>query len=91
MTKIRGLCLKSSVNEDKINDNLFDFYIEQYDLSNTCSKKINQFRLKRLKHNQFQFQIHPHIEPVTFTNDVSKKRYVDLNSNNFVTLPYGFI
>ncbi len=56
--------------------------------SNLCSKTIDQSRFKRLKSNHFQ--IHPHIDKITFTNDISHKRYVDFKTANFVTYPYGF-
>ncbi len=88
ITKIRGLSLKSSINQNEINDDLFDYFINQYANSMFCSKKIKQTRLKRLKGNLFQ--VHPHFEEVTFTNDVSNKRYVDFNTKNFVTYPYGY-
>ncbi len=88
ITKVRGLCLKSSINENVIDENVFDHYIYQFANSKTCSKTIQQSRFKRLKSNIFQ--IHPHIEQVTFSNDISDKRYVNFNSNNFVTFPYGY-
>ncbi len=88
VTKIRGLFLKSHVNENEIDDELFDDYIEKFAKSKKCSKVINQTRFKRLKTNPLQ--VHPQIEKVTFTNDVSNKRYIDFNSNNFTTFPYGY-
>jgi hypothetical protein len=89
VTKIRGLSLNSSENEHTINNNLFDFYLEQYVNSKSCSKKIPQSRFKRLKSNRFQ--IHPHIEEITYSNDVDDRRYVNFSTKNLSTFPYGFI
>jgi len=88
ITKIRGLSLKSHLLNNKINDDVFDFYIDEFAKSNICSKLIDQTRFKRLKSKQFQ--IHPHLEQVTFRNDVSNKRVINLDSNIFATFPYGF-
>jgi hypothetical protein len=88
ITKIRGLSLKSSVNQNLINDEVFDDFLIQFKNSNACKKKISQSRFKRLKNNRFQ--VHPHIEQITFSNDVSNKRYVDFSVPNYVTFPYGY-
>jgi hypothetical protein len=87
-TKIRGLSLKNHVNIDKINDDTFDFFLKQFAQSKVCKKKVIQSRLKRTKCDPFQ--IHPHFEEITFTNDVSHKRFVNVESKNFVTFPYGY-
>jgi hypothetical protein len=88
ITKVRGLSLATHVNANKIDDELFDLYLNEFSKSNLCSKTIDQSRFKRLKSNHFQ--IHPHIDKITFTNDISHKRYVDFKTANFVTYPYGF-
>ncbi len=88
ITKIRGLSLKNHINQDKIDSSLFDFYLDQFAKSTHCSKTIDQSRFKRLRSNQFQ--VHPHVDKITFNNDVSNKRFTDFTSKNFKTFPYGF-
>ena len=88
ITKSKGLSLISKLNETKLNENVFHHYIEQFSKDIIEKKVINQLRFKRQKTDHFQIQ--PSLEPITFTNDVSKKRYVCLTTTNFVTYPYGY-
>jgi hypothetical protein len=88
ITKIRGLSLRSHVNENKLDDNLFEYYLEQYANSHYCKQKIEQSRFKRLRCNVFQIQ--PLIDRISFTNDVTNKRFIDFKTKNYQTFPYGF-
>jgi hypothetical protein len=88
ITKSKGLSLISKLNETKLNQNVFHHYIEQFSKDITEKKEINQLHYKRQKTDHFQIQ--PSLEPIIFTNDVSKRRYVSLTTANFVTYPYGY-
>jgi hypothetical protein len=88
ITKVCGLSLKSNTNQNQIDDDLFDNFLEQFVKDSLCSKQIQQSRFKRIKTSHFQ--IHPCIQHVTFSNDVRTKRFINLKTKNFVTFPYGF-
>jgi hypothetical protein len=88
ITKSKGFSLVSDLNQTKLNENLYLHYIDQFSKHISEKKEVNQLRYKRRKLDHFQ--IEPNLEPLTFTNDVSKRRFVCTNTKHFVTLPYGF-
>jgi len=88
ITKSKGLSLTSNLNEQRITSTVFRHYIEQFSKEISEKKEVNQLRYKRQKLNHFQ--IEPTLEPLTFTNDISKKRFVSLTTSNYVTYPYGY-
>jgi hypothetical protein len=86
ISKVCGLSISNSFQKDLLNDQLFDFYITQF--LNDKQEKVFIMQ-QRNKSNFKKFKINSVLENVMFTNNLSKRRYV-LESQNFLTMPYGF-
>ena len=89
ITKVRGLCLSSLTNKNLMNETLFEFYIDEYKKKFKCLTKVNQYRIKA---NFKNFSITPNILPISFSNEISSRRYLKVDENNLVnpTYPYGY-
>jgi hypothetical protein len=89
ITKVRGLCLTSFSNKTLLNEELFEFFIDEYKNRFTYKTKINQYRIKA---NFKKFSILPSILPISFSNEISSRRYLKFNEINPTcpTYPYGF-
>jgi hypothetical protein len=87
LSKVRGLSLNNSLNENIFTDELFAMYIDQF-LSQKPSKVlINQYRTRA---NFKRLKISSELEKVTFSNDISKRRIVKSESLSYETIPYGY-
>jgi len=85
--KFSGLSLKSFINETKINDRIFQFYLDQFirgldegmQLTNVCSKS-NFANLTSVR-AMLNFQ---------FTNKMSRRRIISKTNPRLITFPYGY-
>ncbi len=88
ISKVSGLSLGTSLSKDTLNDLTFDFYIEQF-LNN--KREVVKVKQQRNKANFKKFKVSSVIENVTFSNDLSKRRFIPkANSLHYPTFPYGF-
>jgi hypothetical protein len=87
-SKICGISLKSKANADLVDENLFDFYISQM-----LKNKQEKFFINQKRHRNFfeKLKVLPNFINVTFSNNLTTRRLVDLNAPNFKTFPYGFL
>jgi hypothetical protein len=86
--KVSGFALNNYLNSVTIDTDLFKFYVNQI-LKNKSEKCfINQFRKKG---NLKKMKIESKIERITFSNDLSKRRFINTNSTNYCTFPYGYL
>jgi hypothetical protein len=88
ISRVSGLSLGNSLSKDVLTDATFDFYIEQFLKKKRETLKVKQ---QRIKGNFKKFKVNSVIENVTFSNDLSKRRYIcRTNAVNYPTFPYGF-
>ena len=87
VSKVRGFALDNSLNTTLFNDDFFKLYISQFLKNEKQSIKISQFRRRA---DYKKFKVNSQLEQITFTNDLSTRRFVDSNTINFLTYPYGF-
>ncbi len=87
ISKVSGLSITNSLQKDLLNDKLFEFYIAQFLKKNSEKTLVKQ---QRIKGNFKKLKISSSIENITFSNDISKRRYVLPKTLNYQTYPYGF-
>ena len=87
LSRVRGLSLNNSLNEVKLDDKLFKFYVSQFLKQKSEMLLIKQYRSKADFRN---LKIRSQIEQITFTNSLSRRRNIDFNSPGFESFPYGF-
>jgi hypothetical protein len=87
ISKVSGLSITNSLQKDLLSDKLFEFYIAQFLKKNSEKTLVKQ---QRIKGNFKKLKISSSIENITFSNDISKRRYVLPNTLNYQTNPYGF-
>ena len=80
------MSLNNSLTKDTFNDDIFQFYISQF-----INDKVETIAVKqqRTKGDFKRFKITSEIENITFSNDLSTRRYVCPKSLNYTTYPYG--
>ena len=87
ITKVRGLSLNNSLNENIFNENLFKTYVNQFLSDKKVKINVNQYHrrgdFKRLK-------INSGLEQISFTNSLSERRIIKPDSPNLSSCPYGF-
>ena len=83
ISKVSGLALNNHLNSFSFDTKLFKEYIDQILKKKSERCLVNQFRKKG---NFKKMKITCEIEKITFSNDLSKRRFV----NNYITYPYGF-
>ena len=87
MTKVRGLSLNNSLNESVFTDELFRKYVQQFLENKKEHILVNQIRTK----GDFKkFKVTSEIEKVTFSNTLSERRFLNINSSDLTLYPYGF-
>ena len=87
VTKVRGLSLNNSLNENIFNDELFKNYVQLFLEKKKCQLAVNQYRtkgdFKRLK-------ITSTLEQITFSNTLSERRFLNVESSDLNLFPYGY-
>lgn len=87
LSKVRGLSLNNSLNDNIFNDECFKYYIEQFLKKRDEKVYVKQYRkrgdFKRLK-------ITSKLEEISFSNALSTRRIVDMQTPNCCTYPYGY-
>ena len=87
VSRVRGLSLSNSLNPVNFTDQIFKFYVSQFLKQKYEFTLLKQFRKK----SDFKkLKISSALEQITFSNDLCKRRNIDLNSPNFCTIPYGY-
>lgn len=85
--KFSGLSLKSFCNENQINQEIFELYLNQFIEGNNETMQISQVRsktsFKNLTSRKIQ-QFH------SFSNKISNRRQVDTKHSRLKTYPYGY-
>jgi hypothetical protein len=83
ITKISGLSLKNAIFENEIPESLFNEFLKNFETLQT--KCLPQLRTKKKK-----FQINSIVEQCTFSNKVTKKRYLKKEGNELILYPFGY-
>ena len=87
VTKVRGLSLNNSLNENTFSEELFKNYVQQFLKNQKRTILVNQFRRK----GDFKrFKISSSLEQISFSNALSERRLIDKNSTILCSYPYGF-
>ncbi len=84
ITKISGLSLKNAAFENEIPLKLFDEFLKNFETLQT--KCIPQLRTKKKK----KFEINSVIEQCTYSNKLTKKRFLKKEGDNLILYPFGF-
>lgn len=83
ITKISGLSLKNALFKNELSENLFIEFLNNFEtLQNKC---LSQVRTKRKK-----FEITSTLEQCTYSNNLTKKRYVKKTDNHLIMYPFGY-
>ena len=87
ITKVRGLSLNNSLNENIFTDELFKTYVQQF-----ISKKKEKIQVKqfRTRGDFKRFKINSTIEQVSFSNALSDRRFICNESPHLNSFPYGY-
>jgi G:T-mismatch repair DNA endonuclease (very short patch repair protein) len=83
VTKISGLSLKNAAFENEIPVSLFDEFLKNFETLQ--SKCLPQLRTKKKK-----FEVNSAIEQCTFSNKLTKKRFLKKDGNELILFPFGF-
>ena len=87
LSRVRGLALNNSLNQIKLDDKLFRFYVTQFIKQKSEHILLKQFRRKA---NFKKLKITSQIEEITFSNGLSKRRNIHFSTPPFLSFPYGF-
>ena len=87
LSRVRGFALNNSLNEIKLDENLFKFYVTQFLKQKSEHILLKQFRRKA---DFKKLKISSQIEEITFSNALSKRRNVNFTTAPFLSFPYGF-
>ena len=87
ISKVSGLSLNNSLNSFVLDTKLFQLYVDQFLNNRTEKCLVNQLRKKG---NFKKIKIESELEKVTFSNDLSKRRFINIRTRNYFTYPYGY-
>jgi len=85
--KISGLSLQNEHNENVLDTDTFENFLNSFCEGETTSKI---FRQKRFKSDFTNLKIVCHNQPYTLTNQLSRKRLVNTFDEYFTTFPFGY-
>jgi hypothetical protein len=83
ITKVSGLSLKNAILQNELTPALFKKFLENFESLQT--KCLTQIRTKR-KH----FEIKSNFEQCTYSNSLSKRRFLKKNSIELILYPFGY-
>ncbi len=87
ITKVKGISLTNQYSENKINNELFDFYLTQCLKDQIEKTEIPQIKFKK---NKKALKVEPHLETFTFSNQITKRRLIAKQCKYYSTFPYGY-
>lgn len=85
--KFSGLSLKSFANEDKINNETFELYLNQFIAGTKESMQLKQVRSTS---NFVKFTSAHTSQNFSFSNKMSRRRIIDKTDARLATFPYGY-
>jgi hypothetical protein len=83
LTRISGLSLKNSLFQNELSEKLFDDFLKNSDV--VQKKTLTQLRTKKKK-----MKIETVLDQFTYSNNLTKRRYLDKDLQELVLFPYGF-
>ena len=87
LSKICGISINGKVNEEFVNAEIFKLYIKRFENQEKDHIKIRQ---KRFRRNFEKKKITRNFTNITFSNQISVRRIVNMSDPNFKTFPYGY-
>ena len=87
MSKICGVSINGQTNEEFVNSEIFNLYMKRFGNQEQDHIKIRQ---KRFKRNFEEKKIISNFSNITFSNQISVRRKVNMADPNFKTFPFGY-
>ena len=87
ISRIRGLSLNNSLNNVSFNDEIFQNYVKEFVNKKSKQISVKQFRKRA---NFKKLKISSKLEEITFSNSLSQRRVINLNSSNLSSVPFGY-
>lgn len=84
--KISGLSLKSQYNSDQLNQNTFEEFLDTFIEGANTAKVFSQ---QRSKSDFVQLKVISYQQKYTFTNRLSRKRFINVFDSRLTSYPFG--